>query len=95
LVEGESVSWRKNLLSTAVAAVAAQGVKIHLVDPTAVFTGHDVCASSSWINGVIAYSDSGTGMSVPGTGSYHPKAAGQAAYATLVSAAMAQWLPAK
>ena len=84
-----------NTISTAVAAVAALGVNIHFVDPTAAFTGHDVCASAAWINGIVARSSSGSGSTSPGTGSFHPKAAGQAAYARLVTAAMAQWQPVK
>ena len=83
-------------ISQSVAAVAAHGVNIHFVDPTATFTGHDVCAgSAAYVNAIIATSTSGSGTDAPGRGTFHPKSSGQAAYARLVTAAMKQWLPAK
>jgi hypothetical protein len=74
-------------IQNAVTAVAAQGVKIHFVDPTASFSSHDICASSNWLNGVV--------LTPSTSGSFHPTTGGQAGYAALVTAAMAQWLPAK
>jgi hypothetical protein len=73
----------------------ARGVPIYYVDTRPAFAGHDACASDSWINAVVAWSNSGSGRNVPGTGSYHPKAAGQAEFALLVSQAMATHLPAR
>ncbi|HEX4213645.1 MAG TPA: SGNH/GDSL hydrolase family protein [Candidatus Dormibacteraeota bacterium] len=49
------------------------------VDARPAFTGHAVCSSDEWING----------LSDPVSESYHPNIAGQQAYATLVQAAMA------
>ena len=44
------------------------------VNPVAAFTGHAICDSSAWING----------LSNPVTESYHPNRSGQAGYANLV-----------
>ena len=78
-----------------ITTLQGQGIQIYYVDSRSAFTGHDACADNSWLNALVAWSSSGSGRSVPGTGSYHPKAAGQAEFATLVSQAMAVHLPAK
>lgn len=85
-----AMTWMNSmadLLSTttqsAVSAVAAQGVSIYYVNPITSFTGHDVCASSSWLNAIVGLPTS------PGPGSFHPKPAGQAGYASLLTAALA------
>jgi lysophospholipase L1-like esterase len=52
----------------------AQAHGFAFADPRSVFTGHAVCASTEWVNG----------LSSPLSESYHPNRAGQAAYADLV-----------
>jgi hypothetical protein len=56
---------------------AAQAEGVTFVDPRTAFHGHDACAGTPYINGT----------EVPGTGSFHPNAAGMNAYASLVEAA--------
>jgi hypothetical protein len=74
----------------AVNAVKSQGVDIHFVNPVAGFTGHDVCSGgNAWINGLLAWSTSGAGLKMPGSGSFHPKSAGQQEYARQVDACLA------
>ena len=48
------------------------------VDPTAAFTGHSVCGSPEWVNG----------LSNPVSESYHPNRTGQTAYADLVQSSL-------
>jgi len=80
-------------IGKAVKAVAAKGVHIHFIDPTKGFAGHEICSSDSWINGLVAWSVSGSGRKFPGAGSFHPKAAGQREYAALVDKCLAGKLP--
>lgn len=77
--------------ANAVHEVATQGHDIHFVDPNAEFEGHQVCAQDSdqWINGVISWSDSGSGATPVGAGTFHPRPAGQQAYARLVDNCLA------
>lgn len=63
-------------------------INIKFVDPTTVFLGHSICDSVPWINGIIAHSSSGSGTSVPGTGSFHPTAPGHAAEVGVVDAGL-------
>ena len=74
-------------ISTAVSTVAGAnaGLDIKFVNPTAVFSGHDICSSTPWINGIINWDNSGSGYTAPGVGSFHPMAVGQAAEATLIN----------
>jgi hypothetical protein len=74
---------------SAVQAVAAQGADIHFINPTSGFTGHAICSAAPWINGLINWSVSGSGLKVPGAGSFHPTLAGQKEYATLVDKCLA------
>jgi hypothetical protein len=72
-------------LSSAVAAVAATGVKIHYVDPTPTFSGHEECTSDPWVNGLdpvhLEYS-------------FHPNAEGQTyGYTPQFQAAVNAYLP--
>jgi hypothetical protein len=53
---------------------------IVFVDPTTTFAGHELCTSSPWFNGAMVNADP-----VYLAGSYHPNAAGQAAYASVVA----------
>jgi lysophospholipase L1-like esterase len=76
-------------ISGAVAQVKATGANIHYIDPNSAFTGHEICSSSPWINGVVSEQTSGSGTSAPGTDSFHPTAAGQQAFATLVDECIA------
>src|SRR5262249_26059303 len=61
----------------AVDAVKSTGVLIHFVNPVSYWAGHEVCSADPWLNGLLLLSSSG----VLGTGSFHPKSAGQQAYA--------------
>ena len=75
-------------LDANLAAVAA-GLGVTVVDPRTTFTGHEACGpsagtSTEWINGVVNWSNSGSGWSVVGTGSFHPKAAGHSQEAALI-----------
>ncbi|MEU7474864.1 SGNH/GDSL hydrolase family protein [Lentzea sp. NPDC042327] len=57
--------------------VGARGTKFHYLDPAPLFEGHELCSTRDW---PYFY-----GPQVPELGSsYHPNAAGQAAYAELV-----------
>ena len=61
--------------------IAAQGAGVHFVDVRPVFSGHAICDSgTSWINILVGHN----GKSVVGlpAGAFHPKAQGQAGYAT-------------
>lgn len=93
-LSGADMDWMNTMsatldsdIGTAVKTVATAnpGLNIQFVDPTATFTGHEVCSSAPWINGVIAYEDSGSGVTSPGVGSFHPMAPGQSAEATLLN----------
>ncbi len=57
-----------NAVSSSVSAVAATGVKIHFVDPSPTFSGHEECTSTPYLNGLdpinLAYS-------------FHPNSDGQ------------------
>jgi lysophospholipase L1-like esterase len=67
-----------DLLNATTAGLAARA-GFTFSDPTAVFTGHAVCSSSEWING----------LSSPVPESYHPNRLGHAAgYAPLVGTAL-------
>ncbi|MYC44055.1 MAG: hypothetical protein F4X49_00635 [Acidimicrobiia bacterium] len=62
--------------------LAATAERVHFVDVAAAFDGHDPCASGAWLNGVV-----GTGEATePSARSFHPNAAGHAAYADVVRA---------
>jgi hypothetical protein len=85
-----------NLLNTniddAVAAATDAGYNVHFVDPNSAFAGHEVCSADPWINAIIAYSESGSDggtPTIPGAGSFHPMAAGQQEFATLVDECLA------
>jgi hypothetical protein len=78
-----------NQISDAVAVVRATGVNIHYIDPNPAFTGHEVCSSAPWINGVVNEEVSNAGTSIPGTDSFHPMAAGQQELAALVNQCLA------
>lgn len=65
---------------------AAQAQNVGFVDPRSAFAGHEAGGSPEWINGVIAYSDSGSGLAKPGSGSFHPNALGHLADLDLMSA---------
>ncbi|TDD57793.1 SGNH/GDSL hydrolase family protein [Kribbella antibiotica] len=59
-------------------SVAANAAGFSFANPTSAFTGHSVCGSPEWING----------LSNPVSESYHPNTTGQAAYANLVAPAL-------
>ncbi|MCU1350846.1 MAG: hypothetical protein JWM05_55, partial [Acidimicrobiales bacterium] len=50
---------------------------VNFVSLAHVYQGHEACTpNEQWINGLIAYSSSGSGINIPGRGSYHPKSLG-------------------
>ncbi len=53
-------------------------------DPKQQFLHHEACtdAAPEWINSVLGLSDTGSGPSLPGSGSFHPKVAGMPSYAS-------------
>jgi hypothetical protein len=68
---------------TGVMSDAAAATGTDFVDVRSPFENHGACApEDEWINAVVAWSDSGSGLKVPGSGSFHPKAIGQSLYAT-------------
>jgi hypothetical protein len=47
------------------------------VDLQPTYEGHEACSrAGEWINALIAWSDTGSGRNVPGSGSFHPKSVG-------------------
>jgi hypothetical protein len=66
-------------IDQAVGQAQAAGVDIQFVDPTAAFAGHALCSGSPWFQP----------LGLPVAASYHPTAAGQQAYATLVNQCLA------
>jgi lysophospholipase L1-like esterase len=75
--EESSLNTTADLLATTIAGRAAlHGFKY--VDPRTAFTGHAICDSTEWING----------LSDPVDESYHPNRAGQVGYANLVAPAL-------
>lgn len=61
--------------------------------PAPAFTGHEICSGAPWINGVINEEVSNAGTTIPGINSFHPLAAGQQEFATLVGQCLAGTLP--
>jgi hypothetical protein len=72
-------------VSASVAAVEAKGIDIRFVDPTSAFSGHEICSSSPFINGLLAFYIGPGGFKLVNPGSFHPNQAGQAEYAKLVN----------
>ena len=63
---------------------------IHFVDPTAMFSGHEICGSSDdWLN-EISLQISTDSLEV---GSFHPNAAGMAGYASFVETQIGVYFP--
>jgi hypothetical protein len=99
VITSDVTSWLNKMgdlldtnIADAVAAATDAGYNVHYIDPNSAFTGHEVCSSSPWINAIIAYSESGSDggkIHVPGAGSFHPMAAGQREFATLVDECLA------
>jgi lysophospholipase L1-like esterase len=75
--EESSLNTTADLLATTTAArAAAHGFEF--VDPRTTFTGHAICDSVEWLNG----------LSNPVGESYHPNRSGQVSYASLVRPAL-------
>jgi Transglycosylase SLT domain len=99
VIPSDVTSWLNkmgDLLDTnvqnAVAAAADADYNVHFINPNSAFSGHEVCSANPWINGIIASSESGSSggvPQVPGIGSFHPNAAGQQEFATLVDECLA------
>jgi hypothetical protein len=90
-ISSDEAKWINTMgdrLDTVIAA-AAVTAGVRFADPRAAFAGHYInCAGTpQWINGLIATSNTGSGLAIPGSGSFHPNGAGQAAYASVVQAA--------
>jgi hypothetical protein len=77
------------VIAAAVSSVQADGVDIHFVDPTAAFSGHEICSSSPWINGLQAFVLDGFNLQMVSPGSFHPNLAGQQEYAVLANKCLA------
>ncbi|WP_018350164.1 SGNH/GDSL hydrolase family protein [Longispora albida] len=71
--EQSALNGTADLLATTTAGRAA-AAGFAFVDSRAAFTGHAVCSSSEWVNG----------LSNPVSESYHPNRAGQVGYANIV-----------
>ncbi|WP_322756364.1 GDSL-type esterase/lipase family protein [Frankia sp. Cas3] len=94
LIFPETADWfaqmADRLNQTIAEAAAFAGGNIAVVNPTASFAGpphHEACTpatSDEWINAVVAHSSSGSGSNTPGSGSFHPDAAGHGAVASLI-----------
>jgi hypothetical protein len=72
-------------VSIAVSAVKSTGVNIHYLDPRAAFSGHAICSSAPWLNGLLAFVIGDGGLKLVDSASFHPNQAGQAEYAKLVN----------
>jgi hypothetical protein len=85
------VNWFADMvdLASRVQQAAASDAGVRWVDARPAFRTHEACSTpgTEWINAVIEYSGSGSGFNMPGSGSFHPKARGQAAYATALDPA--------
>jgi lysophospholipase L1-like esterase len=66
-----------------VIAKAAGDAHVRFVDVRKAFAGHEICSAHEWVDFIVR----GNGVK-PSTGSLHPNAAGQAAYARVVGAAL-------
>lgn len=68
-------AWTDRLNQVLAHAAATHGAQFVDLQPT--YEGHEACArNEEWINAVIAWSDTGSGRNVPGSGSFHPKSVG-------------------
>lgn len=63
------------------AITATNNSNITFADPTTTFAGHEECTSDPWFSGIVVSTNT-----VDQQGSYHPNAAGQEAYASVVAA---------
>jgi hypothetical protein len=80
------------LIQMIIDEVAEAGNRVRFVDGRPLFDDHEACSSDEWVNGIINWSESGSGRSEPGSGSFHPKAQGHLAYATAIRGAFtAPW----
>jgi hypothetical protein len=93
-------------IAAAVDAVEAQGLDVYFVPPdnpfgngTSPFTGHRVCDPSTgqapadpYLNGLVGPQNTGSGFQLV-AGSFHPTAAGEQEYATLVNDCVRGTLP--
>ncbi len=73
----KSLNQTADLLDGVIATAAASH-GFRFVDPRAAFASHELCSSSPWLNN----------DTIPVQESYHPNIAGEAAYASLVEAAL-------
>jgi hypothetical protein len=76
--------WGDDMRVTTESAVSQaidDGIKIDMINADPAFSGHKVCDSSNWINGITA----SNGSAPVGPGSFHPTAAGQQEFANLVN----------
>jgi hypothetical protein len=88
------LNWFAGLLTSTIAQTVASlrtdGMKIQFIDPTPSWREgrHWVCEPDPWTNGLVIFTDSGSGRQWIGPGSYHPNAAGQTQLAGLVNTAL-------
>ena len=62
----DALNQTADLLSGTIAAPRATALRVHVQEPDPPFTGHAICSSSEWING----------LSNPVGESYHPNRTG-------------------
>lgn len=73
-------------MNTVIDTARSQVSNTTFVNPVQAFNTHEACTTGSeWINATIASSSSGSGLSIPGSGSFHPDYDGQVAYRSLIS----------
>lgn len=65
----------------AAAISATNNSNVVFVDPSSAFSGHEECTNDPWFSGIVVSTNT-----VDQQGSYHPNAAGQTAYASVVAA---------
>lgn len=86
-------SWGDVLRTSTEGAVAQairDGINIDMINSDPAFSGHKICDTDNWINGVAMTN----GSAVVGPGSFHPNGAGQEEFATLVNECVANTIPA-
>jgi hypothetical protein len=85
LISPKESAWIDNLvdrgnarIAAAVRVARASSANVFFVDVTANFAGHELCSDEPWLHGLKLSVHEGRNLV---QGSYHPKPAGQAAYA--------------
>jgi hypothetical protein len=80
----------RTAIEQAVHQAIADGINISMINADPAFSGHKICDSDNWINGITATN----GSAVVGPGSFHPTAQGEQEFATLVNECVDSDIPA-